>query len=370
MSMQIETVHRLQESILSVIHGFNGPALKRARLLMDKYLDKKGAVLDKAALDESCRVFAQQIESEYADRIVPLVETRVADFQDEVEKNPGNVDVISSRSCKINDELTTTCTAILRRTLKETAAHCLQSASGVVYSKKEILKLSEIYAKDITGPLTRNNFKIIELFSSYFRARSAIPSHPLSKEDEDKGEDRTNAIALTDAFGRGLLNPVEHYYEIVDKANDRKTAKPTFPRIFCGPVLAVLRVFLIGSDKYNSVNSALLKSVLQYCQSEKYCDLSLLDKYFAHQNILEYINKYYLYMLKVLLKEAKRENFIFKINKELQERHPEKKLEFKGRHFTLICTAWARQVFDTTENIQENKKYRKILEEFIPAKFQ
>lgn len=171
---------------------------------------------------------------------------------------------------------------------------------------------------------------------------------------------------LVDAFGRGLLEPLNDVYPIIEDLEGTLAASKNFPRQFCAPVLEVVRDFVIGREKYDKANRNILKSVHKFMGKDSGFEPSRLRDYFTHAKIRQYYIGSTLYCLKKLTSEVRRENFIRKINKRIGCEQPDAPPAFDDRAWAMLSRAWALSVHkNLAERQKTNKSVKAILGNYL-----
>jgi hypothetical protein len=172
---------------------------------------------------------------------------------------------------------------------------------------------------------------------------------------------------LLDAFGRGLLSPVENRYPILDQDGHRRSV-PGFPRIFCAPVLAEIKFRLIGDDKYDATNAKFIESIRKHCQVEGQLDRSKLREYFQYPAVRQYLTAYCIHLLKHLLDEDRRDIFQANVNVRLRKNVTDTAREFTDMYMSILTSSWALSVFDNLEGKHRTGAVPRILRYYIPGK--
>lgn len=174
------------------------------------------------------------------------------------------------------------------------------------------------------------------------------------------------AHRLVDAFGRALLMPVEQMYGVGEVDDEQVLGAQRFPRPFCGPVLEVLRSYVIGVDKYNLLNQSLLKTLNRHLNK---AELTVQEcrELFATPAMQKPLAGHCLHMLKILMQSTRRESLVLRMNILLSQRHPDLYLEFTYRHVSLLTKAWAHFVRQQMDFIPEGSQTAEILGAFLPA---
>lgn len=171
---------------------------------------------------------------------------------------------------------------------------------------------------------------------------------------------------LVDAFGRGLMEPVNDFYVIEDHAPGNSQRDRSFPRQFCAPVLEVVRNYVIGREKYDKANLNILKSVRKFMGRDSGYEPEKLRVYFTHPKIRQYYVGFLLYCLKKLSSEVRRENFIHNVNNRLSEQG-ERSVTFDERAWSMLGHSWAHTVMTNMSDKQRrNKTVINILSRYLP----
>ncbi len=174
---------------------------------------------------------------------------------------------------------------------------------------------------------------------------------------------------LLDAFGRGLLSPVEEHYPILDQDGERRGV-PGFPRIFCAPVLAEVKFRLIGDDKYDATNAKFIESIRKHCQVEGQLDRTKLREYFRYPAVRQYLTAYSIHLLKHLMDEDRRDLFQDNVNVRLRKNVTDTAREFRPMHMSILTSCWALFVFENLEGKHRSGVVPRILRYYIPGKME
>jgi hypothetical protein len=200
------------------------------------------------------------------------------------------------------------------------------------------------------------------------------------KTDEHHGEDHTGQTddeperpyiqTILDAFGRGILHPLDDY-GIIGETDKTDNGAPCFPRCMCGPFLDTVKNYLIGRDKYDATNQRFLASITKYCNTDTRFDKQELNTYFDHDKVKQFLVNYMLFMLDALRDTKKREGFHARFHDAVDQSRRAKDIGFlsKGRidHFIdIVLQAWGRFCFQHMEGRESHAKANRILQWYVP----
>lgn len=171
---------------------------------------------------------------------------------------------------------------------------------------------------------------------------------------------------LIDAFGRGLMEPLNDLYPIAELVEGPNSKKKHFPRQFCAPVLSVVRDYVIGLEKYEKANRNILRSVRQFMGKDTGFEMNRLRDYFSHPRIRQYYVGSILYCLQKLTSEVRRDSFIRKVNSQIRQSSEAAATPFDVRAWTMLSRSWAHSVKNNLGDKQkENKSVESILENYL-----
>ncbi len=171
---------------------------------------------------------------------------------------------------------------------------------------------------------------------------------------------------VMDAFGRGLLSPLDMRDAIADVDAGARPGIALFPRVFCAPTLKVIKAFFVGGDRYDSVNATFLELMKKYCGKQDGFAHYELRLFFSQDKVAGYLSTYILSILGILSSEEKKEMFIAGINGHLEQASQEGAPLFENRHYSLLTGTWADFVQKNLHRLTARKAARKILRRYIP----
>jgi hypothetical protein len=187
-------------------------------------------------------------------------------------------------------------------------------------------------------------------------------------QDEEVQPKAPPCQKIEDLFGRGLLHPLDLYFQICDPDTDPHDAKKAvFPRRFCGPILHVSRSYLIGRDKYCGTNEQFLKCLRQISGKDEEFTREDCAVLFEEPRIKLFLMGYLLNNLKIFMKEIKQEKFMDNVNAMLIHQGVDETRRFEDRHFTILTNAWARFLVDNFDELKAKKTGRAVLKHYVPA---
>ena len=327
------------EAFSGIYEGFSTELLRSLHGHVYSLLDRFGIPVDKNLLRQAVTAIQQEVE--------PATLSRTLRGLLEQELKAGPV-----QSGDQSGDLAGRTAASLAGTLGET------------YRKHLVRYLAAVRWRQPPGPTLEEAFTVLgqELH------RQVLPL--VRAEARDSAATRPAAPAghpLLDAFGRGLLSPVETRYPILDQDGHRRGV-PGFPRIFCAPALAEIKFRLIGDDKYDATNAKFIESIRKHCHVEGQLDRSKLREYFQYPAVRQYLTAYCIHLLKHLLDEDRRDIFQANVNVRLRKNVTDTAREFTDMYMSILTSSWALFVFDNLEGKHRTGAVPRILRHYIPGK--
>jgi response regulator RpfG family c-di-GMP phosphodiesterase len=212
------------------------------------------------------------------------------------------------------------------------------------------------------------NLRLVKIFDlSLAYKKNGEPCSLQPDEALEKGI-KTNIFSfkMVDAFGRGLLGPLELYSSIGDVEIDGHHRRNVFPRGLCSSLLRVIRIYFIGEEKYEKVNSVLLDSIVRNCKSDNEFNSEEFKSFFSHPKIKSYITVQLLNLLKILSSDVKKEQLVSRINDDLALRYADSKYIFNANNYKILTNSWAMFVFHNMAGVTSSKGIMKIIRHYLP----
>ncbi len=351
---------RLQREIIESSVPFGEMAAGRYRYAVCKGLTAQKAPLDKNAIDVTCAGFNQQARTAYVKHFVNALDM---EFNQRFEDDGAALE--GFKPATFIQQITHQTVEQVDDVFRTFATECFSRIPRAECDEKGLESLLKGFHSDMLSRTLRHNARFIEELGLLVKTVTEAEAAARDIQSEQTPPPR---YAYADMFGRGLLEPLDLYYRIADARDDLHGDRDPFLRQFCGPLLHVVQHFLVGKEKYNTVNGSLLSAVIRYCSGEDAVCKEKIQEYFTHNKLKEYVIRYLTYFLKILLVEEKREGFVSSINYRIKSHSPESELVFTQGHFNMLVSSWARYVFDNTPDLEEKKTTVKILKKYMPAK--
>lgn len=340
--------------ILQRKQSFSQTAGKRYLLYLGQALTKAGIVLKPETTHHAAQAFqdavSRMLDSQYIGRLLGSIKVILK----ESAANPELGILPGPKAENIaHSFLKETCTLFQSQIAQDVGKH------GT--AQPDVIKrLGVRFHEDMQPRVHRLNADMVELYCLM---------HQSLLEASCKEEDTVcpNTVPkLLDAFGRGMLYPVEQSYGIDSCSLD---SEDCFPRELCGPVLEALKDYLIGYEKYDATNRKFIKSIYKYCGTEQKFDRNKLAEYFIEPNVLQYILAYLIYILKLLCNDSKLSTFSSVVTTNLRESQRDETLTFRHIHLRMLQESWAMFCLDHIDNIKGKKKAAEIIQTHLPGIF-
>jgi hypothetical protein len=250
--------------------------------------------------------------------------------------------------------------SIARRFINQLLA--ILSDHGVCIPTKKMLSIYQQFYQDIAEQFATDSDNMGRLFDVYSGFQ-----HLFSQPAE---EDKPASVKMImDAFGRGLLYPIEQAGALKD-ADERIEDEFIFPRPLCGPLLATVKNYLIGPEKYDITNQRFLASIIKYCQTDSNFTKDDLDTYFMNEKVLKYLLGYILFLLSAVRTAPKREAVFQQFRKNVAGMNRAKALGLSDEELRttleFVFTTWARFTHAHLNEPGEFSKARLILAAYLP----
>ncbi|GAB7081021.1 hypothetical protein [Megalodesulfovibrio paquesii] len=380
---ELQSLHReeLLSRILQRKRSFAETAARRYQVSLGRLLIDSGTPLDtrraepiRQAADAFRHAVARRTDSHYIGRLLGVMKAVIAEASRDPELGflPGpQAEAVASLFL---DDLTAAFSEHLQQSLR---ALRIGSGPGGCPGAADALepgglaRLVMRFRGDMTPRVRRLNMEMVELYCLMQRAlrkelcrRDGQDQDAALAADAECLADESEAVPqLIDAFGRGLLHPVDKYYGIEDCAITRVDR---FARQLCGPVLQSLRDYAIGADKYDATNRKFLQSIYKYCTAESGFHKACLSEYFEEQHVLVYLVAYLLHLLQLFQAESRLEAFTNAVDAQLRERHPEEDVSFGAAQRNMLLIAWARFCLDNFGAVRARTRAAEVLRAYLP----
>lgn len=296
----------LLSRILQRKRSFAETAGKRYLLYLGRSLISMGAVLARSradslqdAADTFRQAVASQLDSHYIGRMLGVMKIIIEESSRDPELGflPGpQAETVADTFL---DDLTATFAAQLSQSLCT-----LRGAASTQGDTPGIQDATARFRGDMMSRVRRLNVELVELYCQMHRSLQAAHGQARQSRENKAGDERVPQ--LLDAFGRGLLHPVDCQRGIEACC---LTSDTHFPRMLCAPVLQALRFYVIGSEKYDATNKKILQSIYKYCTTESHFQRSRLAEYFEEPHVRQYLLAYLLNILNIFCEESKVEAF-------------------------------------------------------------
>jgi|GEM_PF-3278204 len=345
----------LLERIEKRKHSFVETAGKRYRLYLGRALTSAGAAIG-AADPEHLRVaveafqglVAQRMDRHYIGRLSGVMQAVIAEASQDPDLGflPG-------------PKAETIAMGFLETLGNAFAVHASRAVGELTPQPTEGMHGCALSFRDDMVPRVRRlNMDMVELYCRAYQEESLAACR-------ENGDECPDAVPqLLDAFGRGLLLPVERYCGIESCAMDNTEC---FPRGLCAPVLRAMRFYVIGSEKYDVTNRKLLQSIYKYCTTDSTFERARLAEYFEESHVLQYLTAYLVHILHVLGEETKLETFAKFVRTNLKELHPDAGHVFRPAHLTMLLESWARYCLDNLHALNGPRRAARIIQAHLPG---
>jgi len=210
------------------------------------------------------------------------------------------------------------------------------------------------FSGEVAERTARHHAALDKAFLEYFAFKFEEGGRP-----RGRGGDGTHSgITVRDAFGRGLLQPVDGAFGIA--GYDLAEKRDVFLREYCAPVLAVLRHLVFGVEKYGRINERFMASIDSACKDgEAHCRC-LLKEFYAQEKVARYLAGFELYVLKVMHSEVRRSHFLHSVNLLVAKSHPGVPA-FSERALDMLFRAWVMHIQAHLHLLHVQRGTRRIL---------
>ncbi|MDK2957592.1 MAG: hypothetical protein PWQ57_3090 [Desulfovibrionales bacterium] len=372
-------IQRIRADITKAQESFSEKTIKSFRGHLHDFASNHKISLSADQVRENCKEFLPQIKAcqfeYYVSKLVASRKDICRAMRARGKASPGAV-----LSQKITHAFT-------HRLAKMFHSFVSASVPGLTAPAEDGLEaLIETFRQDAYQRSMQHTAKILELFalsagvecvtektepagesSETETQRAPVPEELTEQELLQEESVLTCNPKILDIFGRGLLYPLDLYFQVCDPdQNPSIPKKPTFPRSFCGPVLFVAKSYLIGTDKYRHANAQFVKYVSQAAGTEDFTREDCAQM-FDEPRIKLFLMGYLLNNLRVFMDEIKQEKFIDNVNTALVQLNGPQSERFEEKHFSIMTNAWARFIFDNFEELKAKKTGKAVLKHYIPA---
>ncbi|MCA1943894.1 MAG: hypothetical protein LDL30_01245 [Desulfovibrio sp.] len=373
----------LLSRILQRKHSFAETAGKRYLLSLGRSLISMGAGVARSradslqgAADSFRQAVAALLDSHYLGRLLGVMKVVIEESSRDPELGflPGpQAEAVADAFL---DDLTATFVAHFAQSLR-----VLCGAASMQGEMPEVQDAAARFRGDMTSRIRRLNVELVALYCQMHRSLQA--AHGQSRQSREKRAQEERVPRLLDAFGRGLLHPVDCQRGIEACC---LTSDTHFPRLLCAPVLQALRCYVIGSEKYDATNRKILQSIYRYCTAESQFQRSRLAEYFEEPHVRQYLLAYLLHILNVLCEESKVEAFSNVVQSHLAalpldmfpspvagSQRDAKGLgvldapTFCATHRAMLLQAWAQYCLGHLEVLPGRRRAVKILRHHLPG---
>ncbi|AGW12946.1 hypothetical protein DGI_1072 [Megalodesulfovibrio gigas DSM 1382 = ATCC 19364] len=358
----LQSREELLSRILERKRSFVDTASKRYLLYLGRWMTRAGAVLaqDNAdqvqcAADAFRQAVAGRMESHYLGRLLSVMKAVI----EEASRDPGLGFLPGPKAEAIAhtflDDLADAFAAHLDQSMcalnaRPSAESPTGETSGYVVQ----------FRGEMEPRVRRLNVELVEL---YCRMHRSLKKDYCCVQEEEAPREET-VPQLLDAFGRGLLHPVDccRGIDSCTLASDTN-----FPRLLCAPVLQALRSYVIGSDKYDATNKKLIQSIYKYCTAQSEFQRSRLTEYFEEPHVKQYLLAYIVHILQVFCEETKLEAFANVVRANLKEVPGTEGIGFRQIHLSMLVHSWARCCLDNLGTLRGRKRVVQILRVHLPG---
>ena len=142
---------------------------------------------------------------------------------------------------------------------------------------------------------------------------------------------------ITNVFGRYLLMPVQMIYGI--EGNCKNKPGSGFKRAYCAPLLEALRLYVIGNERYDSINNYLVRKIKAFTKSE-YVSKAICAEIFKSPQIQTYFSHQIRQLHSKLNTYEKKDAFVRGVNRiaDFAESGP----RFDQRELSKVLESWSR----------------------------
>jgi len=250
---------------------------------------------------------------------------------------------------------------------KSFSSQCLHSM-GIAPDDEQLQSLENDYNACYRNIIVRKDIRAIEIFNMAKRYKELCENSSLDdiKMLREIHTPKILRIESIDTFGRGLLEPIDIHLGIKDcQLNELKKAG-FFPRIFCKSILEVIKMYMIGVEKYQKINAIFQNKVSQFCGVKGHYEYGELHDFFTQTKIKIYIASQLLYILKMLIDEQKRSTFLSQINHNLKNLYGDNELiKFDPKRFEDVVQSWAVFVNQNVASLKSPTATLDILRHYI-----
>ena len=335
--------------------SFVETAGKRYRLYLGRVLTSAGASIGAAnperlrvAVENFQTLVTQRLDRHYIARLSEITRTIIAEASEDPELGflPGpKAEGVAEGFLDI---LGNAFSVQASRTLGELTSQPSEGLHGFALSFRD----------DMAPRVRRLNMDMVELYCRVSQEETIAACR-------EHGDECPDVVPqLLDAFGRGLLYPVEQHCGIESCSMDNTAC---FPRQLCAPVLRAMQIYVIGTEKYEATNRKLLQSIYKYCTINSAFERSKLVEYFEEPHVMQYLTAYLVHVLHVLSEDTKLETFTKFVDANLREMHPDDAPPFLPAHLTMLVQSWARYCLDNLHAVSGRKRAAKIIQFHLPG---
>lgn len=337
---------------------------KRFRFHVRKLLGNNMRPEDEPSIEEASLRYTSEIKKLHMQHSVEKVTTLIASTVAPQAKKGLKPVASGKRVLEISKEFTAQLPGVFRKNI----ALCLEKTSApscTEEQKREILSDFSIAFRNI---LARNDLRNIEIlaFCNKLREPKKVSRAEQLRFQERLRPQKTNEMEFADHFGRGLLEAVALQYGIADQVRPETSLGETFPRALCAPVLKALKYYILGLEKYNSINALFSVEIAQYCESASQLGLEDLKDFFTREKIRIFLATYQLYILKILMDQRKLETLFFNVNGNIKTSKDSSACAFGEGHLRMLTTSWAIYVHKHKGKLKTRKAALPVLKHYLP----
>ena len=349
-----EVISLASASFIKTIHAYSEDALRLYKSRFCRFFPVNSLPTPMDEVEKACSQYQDLMQSGFVD----VCEKRLSSIGEAI----GDDEALFRQNMA---EFVTESSELMNDSSVESSAHFQEELMNCLSAK------AEEYANDESINWLVSEFRIdISDTANQFHDELITSLNNSLKHCQDLSEDDCKLVLqyVVDAFGRGLLEPLNELYPIVDSEGNGSSKKKCFSRQFCAPVLNVVRSYLVGHEKYDKANKSILESVRKFMGKKTGFDPDKLRVYFSHPKIRQYYVSSILYCLKKMASEVRRENFIQKVNNLIVEAEDGEKAVFDIREWNMLSESWAQSVQDNLGDHQKDSKaVEEILEKYLSA---